>query len=146
MYVCAILFQTLKTRKLNALNLVEVLTTLKKPAVNKSSLIKLTFIGCSGSNYSAFYLYTATSVGFISCPLLCTCTGIREMWLMYGKVRTLQHIQYIHFLLLEFLSSKYVIKLNDDTHFIWTSFVFQFAVVPLMGSILGLRKVSQFKD
>ena len=53
--------------------------------MNKSSLGKLTFIGHSWSNHSAFYLYTATSAGFISYPLSCACAGIREVWLMYGR-------------------------------------------------------------
>ena len=56
--------------------------TTKNRQVSKSSKDKLTFIGWSGFNHSAFYLYTATSVGFVSYPLLCTCACIREVWLV----------------------------------------------------------------
>ena len=59
-----------------------------EPAVDKSSLVKLTFIDHSGTNRSVFYLYTATSVGLsiLSCAI---CASIREVWFMYGKVCTL---------------------------------------------------------
>ena len=30
--------------------------------------VKLTFVGCSGSNHSVFYSYVANSVGFSSTP------------------------------------------------------------------------------
>ena len=38
--------------------------------------VKLTFIGHSRSNCSAFYLYRATRVGFSRSPSLCVCVGI----------------------------------------------------------------------
>ena len=60
--------------------------------VEPASKVKLTFIGLSGSNDSAFYLYTTTSAGLSATPLLFTCVSIREAWLMYGNVRTLHYI------------------------------------------------------
>ena len=51
--------------------------------------ILLTFLGRSGSNHSAFYLYRATSVGCSSNPSLYACISIEWLWLMYAIVRTL---------------------------------------------------------
>ena len=46
------------------------------------------FIGCSGTNHSACYLYRANSVGHL---LSCACMTAKGMWLVYGNVRTLQY-------------------------------------------------------
>ena len=45
---------------------------------------KLGEVGRSGSIRGAFYLYSVISAELISNPLLFTCTGMREVWLMYG--------------------------------------------------------------
>ena len=56
------------------------------------NLLRLTFIGCSGSNCSTFYVYRATSVGSSTRPSLWACIGIEVVWFVYGIVRTLQFI------------------------------------------------------
>ena len=51
--------------------------------------VKLTFIGCSSSNRSAFYLYRATTAGLSSTPWYAHMQAFKDVWLMYDKVRTL---------------------------------------------------------
>ena len=69
----------------------------KNRQLSKSSQVKLTFIGCSGPNCSAFYLYMATRVG-LSATLSYAHVQAWEVWLMCGNVRTLHYVSVFDFL------------------------------------------------
>ena len=52
--------------------------------------VKPSFIGWSGCNHSASYLYRGSSAGLQQNPSLCTCVSIWGVQLMYSNVHTLQ--------------------------------------------------------
>ena len=53
------------------------------------------FIGCSGSNRSAFYLYKATSAGLsATLSYVHAFISIKEVWFMCGNVLTLQYVSF----------------------------------------------------
>ena len=66
-----------------------------KATILEADKVKLTFFCHSGSNHSTVYLHRATSANLSNNPSLYACLDIKGVWLMWGKVRTLQYGDYI---------------------------------------------------